>query len=93
MPLAMRHADFYLLDLFISCSAGDGSQGFCLLDKSSASELPLKPCCDVLKLWFRKDTQCHQRALFTQRHRDAHKSRHQFPGNHGAVNRKEIAAG
>lgn len=51
VPLAMRHADFYLLDLFISCSAGDGSQDFCLLDKCSASELPLKPCCGVLKLW------------------------------------------
>lgn len=59
MPLAMWHADFYLLDLFISCSAGDGSQDFCLLDKCSASELPRKPYYDVLKLWFAKDTQCH----------------------------------
>lgn len=55
VPLATRHGDFYLLDLFISCSAGDGSQDI----RALLLSYPASPYCDVLKLWLTGGTQGH----------------------------------
>lgn len=59
VPLAMWNVDFYLLHIFISCSAGEVIQGFGILDKYSVTDLYPKLHCNVLKLWFTRGLQCH----------------------------------